>query len=111
MNNKIKRFYDFIRAFNFCFGLMLLVFVASIFLTIYMGNLWYLLLAALDIAFFFAFYFVFMELFNYFTIVDEVEQLKYRVEDLDEILEKTVTKSINKEDEIDFFKVNQNNKL
>lgn len=107
MKEQFKRFYSFIRAFNFCFGLMLLVFVASIFLTIYMNNFWYLLLAALDIAFFFAFYFVFMELFNYFTIVDEVEQLKYKVEDLDEILEKTVIKSINKEDEIDFFKVNQ----
>lgn len=73
MKDKFKRFYDFIRAFNFCFGLMLLVFVASIFLTIYMDNLWYLLLAALDVAFYFAFYFVFMELFNYFTMEEEVE--------------------------------------
>ena len=108
MKDKFKRFYDFIRAFNFCFGLMLLVFVASIFLTIYMDNLWYLLLAALDVAFYFAFYFVFMELFNYFTMEEEVEQLKDKVIDLEQVVQNTITKSINKEDEIDFFKVNQN---
>lgn len=108
MKNNFKQIYDFIRAFNFCFGLMLLVFVASIFLTIYMGNLWYLLLATLDVAFYFAFYFVFMELFNYFTMEEEFEQLKDKVMDLEQVVQNTITKQINKEQEIDFFKVNQN---
>lgn len=75
-----------------------------------MGNLWYLLLAALDVAFYFAFYFVFMELFNYFTMEEKIESLEYKVENLEQLYERLTTKFTQKEDEIDFFKVNQNTK-
>ena len=76
MKENFNRFYGFIRAFNFCFGLMLLVFVASIALTIYTLNLWYLLLAGLDVAFYLAFYLVFVDLLNYATALDEIENLE-----------------------------------
>ena len=106
MKNKIKQIYDFIRAFNFCFGLMLLVFAASIFFTIYMNNSWYLLIAVLDIAFYFAFYFVFTLLLNYFSEIDELEAQSNDIENIKEQLKRLASKP--KEQEIDFFKVNQN---
>lgn len=108
MKNNFKQISDFIRAFNFCFGLILLVFAVSIFLTIYLHSFWYLLLAALDVAFYLAFYFVFIELFDYFTMDEKIEQLEYKVENLEDLYERLTTKSTQKEDEIDFFKVNQN---
>lgn len=106
----MKEMYKFIKAFNFCFAVMLIVFVSSLFFAIYFDNLWYLLLAGLDFAFYFAFYFVFMELFNYFTMEEKIESLEYKVENLEQLYERITTKSTQKEDEIDFFKVNQNTK-
>lgn len=106
MKNDFKQIYDFIRAFNFCFGLMLLVFAASLFLTIYMNNFWYLLLAVLDVAFYFAFYFVFTLLLNYFSEIDELETQNNDIENIKEQLKRLTSKP--KEQEIDFFKVNQN---
>ena len=82
MNDAFKGFNGFLRAFNFCFGLMLLVFAASIILSIWLQNWWYLLLAVLDVAFYFAFYFVYTELLDYYTIMNEQEELKEDVKDI-----------------------------
>ena len=82
MKNDFKQIYDFIRAFNFCFGLMLLVFAASLFLTIYMHSLWYLLIAALTAAFYMAFYLVFIEMLNYFTVLENDKKIEEDVEDI-----------------------------
>ena len=82
MKEIFKRIDGFIRAFNFCFGLMLLNFAVSIFLTIYMHSLWYLLIAALTAAFYMAFYLVFVEMLNYFTVLDDNERIEEDVEDI-----------------------------
>ena len=82
MKENFNKFYSFIRAFNFCFGLMLLVFAASIGLTIYLHSLWYLLIAALTVAFYLAFYLVYIEMLNYYTVLDEQERIEEDVEDI-----------------------------
>ena len=82
MKEALKRFYEFIRAFNFCFGLMLLIFAVSIGLAIYFSNMWYLLLAGITFVFYLAFYFVFIEMLNYYTALDEIENLSEEVDDL-----------------------------
>lgn len=111
MKENFNRFYGFIRAFNFCFGLMLLVFAASIGLTIYFHSFWYLLLAALDVAFYLAFYLIFSELLDYASALDEIENLEEQVDNIKQLVQKAVINSIQKEDEIDFNSVNKSNKF
>ena len=108
MKENFNKFYSFIRAFNFCFGLMLLVFAASIGLTIYLHSLWYLLIAALTVAFYLAFYLVYIEMLNYYTVLDEQERIEEDVEDIKQLVQ-NLTKNIPvKEQVIDFTKVNNN---
>ena len=108
MKEIFKRIDGFIRAFNFCFGLMLLVFAASIGLTIYLHSLWYLLIAALTVAFYLAFYLVYIEMLNYYTVLDEQERIEEDVEDIKQLVQ-NLTKNIPvKEQVIDFTKVNNN---
>ena len=71
-----------------------------------MNNSWYLLIAVLDIAFYFSFYFVFTLLLNYFSEIDELEAQSNDIENIKEQLKRLTSKP--KEQEIDFFKVNQN---
>ena len=110
MKENFNKFYGFIRAFNFCFGLMLLVFAASIGLTIYLHSLWYLLIAVLDVAFYLAFYFVFVNLLNYATALDEIENLEEQIDNIKQIVQNTIINPVKKDDEIDFNVVNQNKK-
>lgn len=73
MDRKLKEMKTFIRSFNMCFTLMLLVFCFSVFAAFYMGNLWYLILAIMDVTFYFAFYLVFLLLLNYYDEIDVIE--------------------------------------
>lgn len=105
MDNKLKELKTFIKSFNFCFAAMLLVFCFSIFATFYFSNLWYLVLAVLDVAFYFAFYLVFMLLLNYYTEVDVLNEQNNDIENIKQVLRQL--NNIPKEQEIDFNQVNK----
>lgn len=106
MSDAFKRFSGFLRAFNFVFGVMLLVFAASIILSIWLQSFWYLLLAVLDVAFYFAFYLVYVQLLDYYTVMNEQEEIKEDVNDIKQLITNLTNKIPVKEQTIDFDKIN-----
>ena len=86
MDKNLKEMKTFIKSFNFCFAVMLIVFCFSLFAAFYTYNFWYLLIAVLDVAFYFAFYFVFTLLLNYYDTIDVIEAQNNDIENIKETL-------------------------